>query len=166
VAGRLWGPAGSILISAGALISVYGFLSAQMLLTPRLTFALGERGDFPAMFARIHPRFRTPHVSILFFAGLVWTLAAAGNFKWNVILSSVGRLFIYGSTCAALPVLRRKHPDARAFRLPAGNLFAILGVVIAVVLLSRIGRDEGIVILATAIIAFGNWLWARSRREG
>jgi amino acid transporter len=166
VAGRLWGPAGSILISAGALISVYGFLSAQMLLTPRLTFALGERGDFPAMFARIHPRFRTPHVSILFFAGIVWTLAAAGNFKWNVILSSVGRLFIYGSTCAALPVLRRKHPDARAFRLPAGNLFAILGVVIAVVLLSRIGRDEGIVILATAIIAFGNWLWARSRREG
>ena len=165
-AGRLWGPAGSILISAGALISVYGFLSAQMLLTPRLTFALGERGDFPALFARIHPRFRTPHVSILFFAGIVWTLAAAGNFKWNVILSSVGRLFIYGSTCAALPVLRRKHPNARAFRLPAGNLFAILGVAIALVLLSRITREEGIVILATVMIAFANWLWASSKREG
>jgi len=162
-AGRLWGPAGSVLISVAALISVYGYLSAQMLHTPRLTFALGERGDFPALFARIHPRFRTPHVSILFFAGIVWTLAAAGNFKWNVILSSVGRLFIYGSTCAALPVLRRKRPDACAFRLPAGNLFAILGVVIALVLLSRIGRDEGIVIFATVMIAFANWLWARNR---
>jgi basic amino acid/polyamine antiporter, APA family len=162
---RLWGPEGSMLITVGALISVYGFLSAQTLITPRLTFALGERGDFPALSARVHPRFRTPHLSILFFAGIVWILAAAGNFKWNVILSSVGRLFIYEFTCAALPVLRRKHPGARAFRLPNGNLFAILGVVITLVLLSRIHRDEGIVILATAAIAFANWLWARSKRE-
>ena len=52
---RLWGPAGSMLITWGALISVYGFLSAQMLLTPRLTFALGERGDFPGFFRAHSP---------------------------------------------------------------------------------------------------------------
>ena len=164
-AGRMWGTAGSMLISVGALISVYGFLSAQMLHSPRLAFALGETGDFPRLFARVHPRFRTPHISILIFAGLVWILAAAGNFKWNVLLSSVGRLFIYGITCAALPVLRRKQPDANAFRLPAGNLFAILGVVFMVALMSRINRIEWIIILSTVAIAFPNWLWARNRHE-
>jgi amino acid transporter len=160
---QLWGAAGSTVISVGALISVYGYLSAQMLHTPRLTFALGERGDFPRFFARIHPRFRTPHVSILFFSAIVWTLAAAGNFRWNVVLSSVGRLFIYGVTCASLPVLRRKHPDARAFRVPAGDLFAALGVLFMLALLSRINRNEGIVILVTAAVASGNWVWVRKR---
>src|SRR5882762_10967997 len=90
---QIWGPPGAMLIAVGALISVYGNLSAQMLNTPRLTFALGERGDAPSIFSRIHPRFRTPHVSILFFAASVWGLAVLGNFKWNVLISSAGRLF-------------------------------------------------------------------------
>ena len=42
-------------IAIGALFSIYGYLSANMLHTPRLTFALAERGDIPAIFARIHP---------------------------------------------------------------------------------------------------------------
>jgi basic amino acid/polyamine antiporter, APA family len=156
-----WGATGASLISAGALISVYGYLTAQLLHTPRLAFAMGENGDFPRFFARIHSRFQTPHNSILAFAAIVWCLAAAGNFKWNVILSSVGRLFVYGFTCASLPVFRRKQPAAHAFRLPAGNLFAGLGVLFAVLLASRLSRTESLVLLFTTAIAFANWLWAR-----
>jgi len=159
------GTAGAALISAGALISVYGYLTAQLLHTPRLTFALGEKGDFPKFFARIHPRYQTPHISILVFAAIIWCLAAAGSFTWNVFLSSVGRLLIYGFTCAALPVLRRKYPDARAYRLPAGNLFSALGVFFMVLLASHMSRGEGIVILITTAIAIANWLWARNRRK-
>jgi len=140
----LWGSAGAGLISIGALISVYGYLSAQMLHVPRLTFALAERGDFPRIFARIHRRFRTPDISILIFAVIVLGLAQAGNFKWNVLLSSVGRLFVYGSTCASLPVLRRKRPDAQAHRLVAGNGFAALGILFVAALASRMNRDEAL----------------------
>jgi amino acid transporter len=146
-------------------MSVYGYLTAQLLHTPRLAFALGENGDFPRFFARIHPRYQTPHISILAFAGIVWGLAAAGSFTWNVFISSVGRLFIYGFTCAALPVLRRKYPNARAYRLPAGNLFAALGVLFVVLLASRMSRSDGIVFLATMGIAIANWLWARNWRK-
>ena len=161
VARQLWGSLGAMLISAGALISVYGYLTAQMLHTPRLVFALAEKGDFPHFFARIHPRYRTPHISILAFSGIVWCLAAVGNFKWNVILASGGRMFVYGFTCASLPVLRRKYPDAQAYRLPVGDLFAVLGVLFVVLLASRMNRSEGIAILVTLVIAIGNWLWAR-----
>jgi amino acid transporter len=157
------GTLGAALISAGALISLYGYLSAQMLHTPRLTFAMGERGDFPRLFARIHPRYRTPYVSILAFAAIAWGLAAAGSFKWNVILSSIGRLIIYGVTCASLPILRRKKPNAPAFRLPFGNQFAALGVLLMILLASRTGRSEGIVIAVTMAIAVANWLWVRER---
>ena len=158
---QIYGTSGALLISTGALISLYGYLSAQMLHTPRLTFALGENGDFPRFFARIHQRYRTPHISIAVFAGIVWCLAAAGNFRWNVILSSVGRLFVYGATCAALPVLRRKNPGAEAYRLPAGNFLAALGVLFMLLLATRMSRGEGFVILATMSIALTNWLWAR-----
>jgi APA family basic amino acid/polyamine antiporter len=160
---EMWGTAGAALITTGALISVYGHLSAQMLHSPRLTFALGEQGDFPPFFARIHPRFRTPHVSILIFAGIVWSLAALGNFKWNVIISSVGRLFVYVLVCASLPVLRRNRPNAPAYRLPAGNFAAGLGVIFMLLLVSRMRLGEWIVILVTMAIAFVNWIWARHR---
>ncbi len=159
------GTAGAALISAGALISVYGYLTAQLLNVPRLAFALGEKGDFPRFFARIHGSYQTPHISILAYAGIVWCLAAAGSFTWNVFISSVGRLFIYGFTCAALPVLRRKFPNASAYRLPAGNLFAALGVLFVVLLASRMSRSDAIVFLATTGIAIANWLWVRNRHK-
>ncbi|MCU1341109.1 MAG: hypothetical protein JWN92_532 [Candidatus Acidoferrum typicum] len=160
---RIWGPLGTMFITVGALISIYGYLSAQMLNTPRLTFALGERGDAPAIFSRIHPRFHTPHISIFFFAGCVWCLAVLGNFRWNVLISSAGRLFAYGVVCAALPMLRRKLPGAAAYQLPAGNFFACVGIILMLALVSRMQMGEWIVILVIMGIAFVNWLWVRNR---
>jgi positive regulator of sigma E activity len=58
-------------------------------------------------------------------------------------------------------VLRRKYPGARAYRLPAGNLFAVVGVFFVALLASRMSRSEGIAILVTMAIAIANWLWAR-----
>ena len=124
----MWGNWGAYATSAAALISVYGFLSAHMLNSPRLAFALGERGDFPSFFSSVHPRYRTPHTSILISAAFVWGLAIFGNFRWNVIISAVARTFVYMLVCAALPVLRRKRPEASAFRMPGGDFVAALGV--------------------------------------
>jgi K+ transporter len=67
--------------------------------------------------------------------------------------------------CAALPVLRRKYPDAAAYRLPAGDLVAALGIIFMLVLVSRMRLGGWIVILVTLAIAFVNWLWARNRQE-
>jgi amino acid transporter len=126
------GPVGAALVAVGALISFYGYLSAKILGMPRVSFALAERGDFPKPFAAVHPRFRTPYISILIFGALVWGFALGGEFKWNVTLSAVARLLYYGVGCAALPVLRRKAPEGAnaTFRLPAGNFLAALGVIL------------------------------------
>jgi amino acid transporter len=159
----MWGKWGASLITTGALISVYGFLSAHMLNAPRLSFALGEHRDFPSLFSRIHPRFRTPHISILIFAGLVWSLAVFGNFKWNVLVSAVARLFVYILVCAALPILRRKRPGAAAFRAPGGDFVAGLGIALMLILVSRMRLDEWAIILATMTIALANWLWVRKQ---
>lgn len=135
-----------------------------MLNTPRLTFALAERDDFPPIFRAVHPRFRTPHISIVVFAALVWVMAVVGNFRWNVVLSAVARLFAYGAVCVAMLVLRRKQPDEARFVLPLGPLFGVLGIAFALVLVSRMGRAELVIIAGTMLIAFFNWRW--TRRQG
>jgi amino acid transporter len=157
----MWGAWGASAISAAALVSVYGFLSAHMLNSPRLAFALGERGDFPSMFSRVHARYRTPQVSSLISAMFVWALAVFGNFRWNVIVSAVARTFVYILVCAALPVLRRKRAAAAAFRVPAGNFVAGLGVLLMFGLVLRMRAGEWAVIAATVVVAFANWSWAQ-----
>jgi basic amino acid/polyamine antiporter, APA family len=157
------GEGGAALISVGALISVYGYLSANLLTNPRAMFALAERGDFPRRFAAIHARFRTPYVSVVVFALLVWGFALFGNFAWNVTLSAVARLFYYGAVCAAVPALRRKQPQATRLRVPGGPLLPALGVLICLALLTRVDFSKSLIVLATLLVATGNWLVVRHR---
>jgi amino acid transporter len=156
-------PLGVQIVAAGTLVSAYGYLSANMLHTPRITFAMGERGDFPAFFGRIHPRFRTPHLSIVIFAAALLLFSIAGDFRWNATLSSVARLFVYGSVAAALPALRKKQPQADRFRLPFGLFIAALALLFTGVLVTRMRVGELIVISITATLAFANWVWARKQ---
>ena len=163
---RFLGPLGVSVVAAGTLISVYGYLSANMLHTPRVTFAMGERGDFPRFFAAIHPRFRTPHISILTFAVLLLIFSISGDFRWNATLSALARLFMYGAVAAALPALRRKKPGAASFRLPGGPAFAAVALAFTALLLTTVGWREGMVVLATFGIAAANWIWARRSNLG
>ena len=163
VARVMMGQGGAALVAIGALISVYGYLSANLLAGPRGTFALAERGDFPARFAAIHPRFRTPYFSIGFYALLVWAFALLGSFTWNVTLSAVARLLYYGAVCAAVPVLRVKQPGAAAFRLPGGVLIPALGVLVCLALLTRVDFSQSLIVAAVITAATLNWLLVRGR---
>ena len=157
------GHVGAGLVTVGALISFYGYLSAKILAMPRVPFALAEQGDFPRAFAAVHPRFRTPYVSLLVFAVLIWGFALIGEFKWNVTLSATARLFYYAVGCAALPVLRRKQPAGAMFRLPGGTFFAFLGIAICLVLITRVDFGQSLILLATIVIALLNWIFVRRR---
>jgi len=165
VAKRLVGPLGTTLVTAAILVSIYGYLSATMLHAPRLTLAMGEQGDLPGFFAAIHPRFQSPHLSIVAFAVLLAAFSIAGSFRWNAILSATSRLFVYGCIAAALPALRRKHPSTDAFRLPFGPLFAALALVFTAVLVTRIGIGGLAVIGASSVAATFTWFWRRRKLQ-
>jgi APA family basic amino acid/polyamine antiporter len=163
VARIILGRSGAVIVALGALVSVYGYLSANILATPRITFALAERDDFPSWFAAVHPTFRTPYFSILLFVVAVWLLATFGSFAGNATLSAGARLFSYALVCASVPVLRKKQPAAATFRLPAGPLFAVLGVLICVALLFGIDFNKSLLLVATIVIGLVNWLVVRNR---
>src|SRR6516162_5170894 len=157
------GQAGAALVAACALLSVYGYVSANMLTTPRGIFAPAQNGDYPALLAAVHPRWRTPYVSILLFAGLVWVFSQFGSFSWNVTLSSVARVMYYAGICLAVPALRRRQPDAAAFRVPGGLTLPVLGIAICVLLLTRVDFGKSLILLAVVAAAFINWALVRDR---
>ena len=162
----LMGEGGAALISVGALISVYGYVSANLLTVPRSMFALAERGDFPSVFGAVHPRWRTPYVSIGVFTALVWVFSQFGSFSWNVTLSAVARIAYYAAVCAAVPVLRRMQPHAAAFRLPGGWALPALGFGLCAVLLTGVDFSKSVILLMTVAVALLNWMLVRRSMDG
>ena len=158
---RFLGSAGATVIALAALVSAYGYLSANLLHAPRVTFALAEHGDFPSFLAAIHPRYRTPYFSILLYAALLFILSALGNFQWNAMLSAVTRLAIYAAMALAVPVLRMRRDGKAQFLLRVPYLFAGLTLLFSIVLLTRMGRGEFYVVGSTCGIALLNWVLVR-----
>jgi basic amino acid/polyamine antiporter, APA family len=155
------GPAGATVMALAALVSAYGYLSANLLHSTRISFAMAQQGDFPALLAAIHPKYRTPYFSILLYTVLVFVLAALGNFQWNALLSAVSRLAIYGAMAISVPILRRRGTGEAHFLLPAPYLFAGLALLFSVVLLTQMGRGEFYVVGATCAIALAHWMFLR-----
>jgi APA family basic amino acid/polyamine antiporter len=156
------GSPGAGFMAGCALLSTFGYLAGGMVNVPRLTFAMAEQGDLPRPFQAVHAVFRTPYVSILCYALLVWAMAASGSFLQNLTLSVVARLVTYGLVCAALPVLRRRDrgPGAApraAFRLPAGPLFAGVGVLGMLVVATQVSAREALIMTVVVLLATVHW---------
>lgn len=103
MAGLVFGPAGMVILSVTAMISVSGNLLGAITSTPRLTYALSERALLPSWFGKVHSVWATPWNSILFMGALVIILALTGSFVWLAVVSTLSRMFVYAASLAALP---------------------------------------------------------------
>lgn len=164
------GSVGPAIISIGALVSIFGTLNVIMLACTRLPFAMATQGQLPAPLARVHERFRTPHVSILISAAAALMIALPGTFIYAVKITVITRVIVYASTCAALPILRRRSlaeaPDS--FRLPAGVPIAIVCVLLCLGLLVSSGWREArdvLVAIAIGLVTFAFTRIGHSSRD-
>lgn len=166
-AGRALGPAGRGAILAGVAISTLGYLSGNMLASPRLLFALGRDGVLPAWTARVHPRFRTPHVAIALHAGFACAFALTGSFRRLAVLAVVPTLLIYLGCCLA--TLRLRARDIRAggtpFRTPGGPTVPLLACVVVLWLLSSATAAEFLVVGEVLAVASAYYWLRRVRRQ-
>ena len=124
------GPLGGTLITWGALVSTTGTLSGLMLTGPRLTYALAQRGQLPALFGKVHSRFHTPIFSILFYGAVSWGLTLSGTFIQLAGLSAIARLLQYMATCLALLRLRKMNSANEGyFQIPFARVAPTSGFV-------------------------------------
>jgi APA family basic amino acid/polyamine antiporter len=107
------------LISAGAIAGLTSVLLVMLLGQSRVFFAMSRDGLLPGLFSRVHPRFRTPHLSTLLVGGAVTVVAALVPLRDLVHLVNIGTLFAFVLVSAGVIVMRRTAPDQpRTFRCP------------------------------------------------
>jgi len=158
-AGRVLGGAGRLLVLLGATISMFGYVSGDMLGSPRALYAFARDGVLPAVLARIHARFHTPYVAIVVYATLVASVAVSSSFTQLAVLANVAALTLYLTCVGAAYDLQRR--DVRAggapFVLPGGPAVPLLAAAVIVWLLSNATRREFAVeglVLATAALFY------------
>lgn len=162
VAGRVVGVGGSTLVMIGVAVSIFGSLAGGMLSTPRAFFLAAEDGALPRALARVHPRFRTPHIAILTVAALMFLLAATGGFKHLAILSSASILCVYLAIClGALKLRYTRKQVPGAFRAPGGPLIGILGSIVVIWLLCHSTRMEVSALAGTLAVSIAYFFMRR-----
>jgi APA family basic amino acid/polyamine antiporter len=135
-AAQFAGPAIAIIMTLGAMISIFGNVGNSTLVGPRYLYALAQDGFGHKVLAKVHSRFRTPAVAIVTQSGIALALALSGSFVELAMLSIIARLVTYAGTVAALPILRKKfgHKE-KAFRLPGGNTIPLIALGLCLVFL-------------------------------
>jgi len=131
-----------------------------------MLYALGKGQQAPAAFSRLHHKYRTPGISIIIFASLVWILTISGSFAQLATANAIARLCYYTTTCMAVPILRRSMPTSRRFlKFPGGDLVPFVSVVACIWLLAAVSVKE--VAIATTILLVGAIAyWSRARSKG
>src|SRR6188472_2522760 len=126
-ADRPWATA---LISAGALAGITSVLLVFQLAQPRIFMAMARDGLLPQYFAKIHPRFRTPHITTIWTGVAVGGVAMLTDIGSLADLTNIGTLFAFVLVCLGVIVLRRTNRERpRPFRVPFVPVFPLLGVV-------------------------------------
>lgn len=164
---RFLGVTGAAVVTAGAVLSTTGTNGAVVLVGSRILYAMADGGQLPSALARVHPRYRTPHVSVIVFALAAWALAMYSNFAQLAAVSAIARLLFYLSTCLAVPVLRRKMSDtSRQFKVPGGLFIPITAAVICLWLLSGSTKAQATVGGAALLLGagiYGLQAWTKTR---
>jgi APA family basic amino acid/polyamine antiporter len=119
------------IVALGSVIAHTAVLLVFQLGQPRIFFSMARDGLLPQSFAKVHPRFRTPHVTTILTGVLVGGFAGVASIDEMVDLTNIGTLFAFVLVCIGIPILRYTDPARpRPFRVPFGPwLLPMLGVV-------------------------------------
>ena len=138
-------------VALGAVVSLTAVLLVFQYGQPRIFFAMARDGMLPAWAAKIHPKYRTPHITTVVtgVAVAVGSLVMDENEIYD--LTSIGTLAAFALVCLGVLVLRYKDPSRpRPFRVPLVWLVTVAGAVACVYTMMGLPR--------TAWERFGIWL--------
>ena len=152
VATAVFGDWGGKMLIAGVVISVYSNLSGDMLGGPRVVFASSLDNNLPRFLGKVHPKYKTPHIAIIFFAVVIGVFALSGTFKYLAVVATGSLLLVDLGVILAVLRLRQRDglPKDGEFRLPFGPVIPLLSCAIVGWLLLQVPLNEAITIVTLA----------------
>ena len=145
-ANEVFGSWGGKMLLVGGVISIFATISGDMLNAPRVVFASALDGNLPAVLAKVHPKYKTPYVSVIFTASIVCVIALSGTFKPLAVVASGSILIIYFGVSLAVICFRLRDgsPSGEGFRIPGGLFVPVLSCLFIGWLLSQLTMEEAI----------------------
>ena len=158
-AAKFLGNVGRMVLLAGATISAFGFVTSDILSSPRMVFAFGRDGALPEFFAHVHSRYRSPDVAIITYATLAFGLSVSGTFEQLAVLSNVAVLLMYLLCCAGCWVLVQRDvcSDGQPFNFPGMKIVPALAIIAIIWILAHATMREFVVtgiVLAVASVFY------------
>jgi basic amino acid/polyamine antiporter, APA family len=109
------------IVAFGSVVAHTAVLLVFQLGQPRIFFSMARDGLLPPVFASVHPKFKTPHVTTILTGVVVGGFAAVMSIDEMVDLTNIGTLFAFVLVCVGIIILRYKDPSRpRPFRVPLG----------------------------------------------
>ena len=146
----LFGSAGVLIMTVGALFSVAGSDESGMLGSARLAYAMAIDGLFPRAFARLHPRYNTPYVVLIVQGIIAFVLSSIGNLPGLISFAVLNLAFSFLLTCFALIVLRKDD----GVNLRGQHLLPLAGIGICLFLLfstTTFDKIAGVLVILAGI---------------
>jgi basic amino acid/polyamine antiporter, APA family len=167
LAQRAIGPAGGAFLAATILMSIAGAMNGWAMTAPRIFFAQARDGMFLPAFAKVHPRYQTPYISILLFGAWSVILALTGTYETLASYAMFAAWIFYGLTSLGVLILRRRHPELpRPYRMwgyPV-TLLLFVGVAFGFVV-NTLVATPGPAVAGTLLIASGAPVYWLSKRR-
>jgi len=130
-----------VIVALGSVVAHTAVLLVFQMGQPRIFFSMSRDGLLPKIFARVHPKFKTPYITTIWTGIFVAVLAAFCNIDEMANLCNVGTLFAFVLVCMGVIVLRIKDPGrTRPFKAPGGFLTPVMGILFCVYLMMGLDR--------------------------
>ena len=147
---------GSILVKLGAICGLSSTMVVMLLGQSRVFFSMSRDGLLPTMFAKVHPRFRTPYLSSIFVGIFVAFFAALIPISILGELVSIGTLLAFVIVCAGVWALRRKNPtQPRPFKTPWVPFTPIAGMAVSLLMMIGLPLDTWLRLVIWLVIGMG-----------
>lgn len=148
---KKWGNLFVGIVAFGSVVAHTAVLLVFQLGQPRIFFSMARDGLLPKSFAKVHPKFHTPHVTTILTGVAVGVTAMFTSIDEMVDLTNIGTLFAFILVCLGILVLRKREPERpRAFKTPLVPFLPILGILACIYLITGLPW--------VTWIRFGGWL--------